>query len=56
MSNFVLMHDKALPHIAYVVQNYIAYVGIITMAWPTHKPHLNPIEHIWDILGRCLRR
>ena len=26
------------------------------MEWPAENPDLNPIEHIWDLLERRLRR
>jgi len=25
------------------------------MAWPACSPDINPIEHVWDMLGRRLR-
>ncbi|GFT49429.1 transposase domain containing protein [Nephila pilipes] len=25
------------------------------MSWPPNSPDLNPIEHIWDVMGRQLR-
>jgi len=24
--------------------------------WPAKSPHLSPIEHVWDVLGRRVRR
>ena len=26
------------------------------MSWPANSPNLNPIEQVWDELGRCIRR
>ncbi len=33
-----------------------AALQIQTMEWPACSPDLNPIEHIWDQLGRAMRR
>lgn len=52
---FLLMQDNARPHVAGIVRNYLEEVGIDTMAWPARSPDLNPIENLWDTIGRRLR-
>ena len=54
--DFMLMHDNARPHVANVVTEYLNEVGIRTLQWPARSPNLNPIEHLWDEVGRCIRR
>ncbi|KAJ4451040.1 hypothetical protein ANN_02476 [Periplaneta americana] len=53
--NFVLMHDNARPHIAHVVGDYLQEVGIHVLPWPARSPDMNPIEHVWDMLGRRVK-
>ena len=50
------MHDNARPHIAQKVCRYLSALNLSTINWPARSPDLNPIEHIWDMLGRSLKK
>ncbi|GFT06453.1 transposable element Tcb2 transposase [Trichonephila clavipes] len=50
--SFVFQDDNARPHRARLVENMLEAETIQRMEWPAFYPDLNPIEHVWDMLGR----
>ncbi|GBM97580.1 hypothetical protein AVEN_249283-1 [Araneus ventricosus] len=51
---FILMDDNARPHRALLVDEFLESEDIRRMEWPARSPDLNPIEHVWDALGRAI--
>ncbi|GFS71307.1 transposable element Tcb2 transposase [Trichonephila clavipes] len=49
---FLLTDDNARPHRANIVDECLKSENISRMDWPAYSPELNPIEHVWDMLGR----
>ncbi|KFM70563.1 Transposable element Tc1 transposase, partial [Stegodyphus mimosarum] len=52
--SFVLMDDNARPHKSDIVDDYLESEGIARMAWPAYSHDLNPIDKLWDALGRAV--
>ena len=49
-------HDNARPQTARITRARLAAANVNTKQCPAMSPDMNPIEHIWDALGRNVRR
>ena len=49
------MYDNARPPVARICQQFLNRNNVNIQLWPAVSPDMNPIEHIWDFLGRKVR-
>jgi transposase len=47
----VYMDDNARPHRSRAVTAYLQIEAVTSVPWPAMSLDLNPIVHIWDMLG-----
>ncbi|GFW91026.1 transposable element Tc3 transposase [Trichonephila clavipes] len=51
---FLFMDDNASCHRTVAAEQLLESGNIERMDWPAGSPNLNPIEHVWNVLGRRL--
>jgi hypothetical protein len=51
----VFQQDNDRCHVAHVSMDFLNDNHIRTLPWPALSPDLNPIEQLWDKLGRPVR-
>ena len=55
-ADWMYMDDNATCHRSLVTNAFKTQAGIRTLRWPARSPDLNPIENVWSLLKRGVRR
>ena len=53
--NLIFQQDNARPYSARVTQDFFRQHSVHAMDWRAVSLDMNPIEHMWDELGRRVR-
>ena len=51
----VYVDDNAWPHRSRAITAYLQSEAVTSGPWPAMSSDLNPIQHIWDRLGRRIQ-
>ncbi|GFW52431.1 transposable element Tcb1 transposase [Trichonephila clavipes] len=51
-AEFLFMDDNARPHRENIADECLQSEDITRIVWLAYSPDLNPIEHVWDMIGQ----
>ncbi|GFX13873.1 transposable element Tcb2 transposase [Trichonephila clavipes] len=48
-----LEQNNALPYVAKSFRDFCSAQHMQLLPWPVYSSDMSPIEHVWDLVGRC---
>lgn len=52
----LFQHDNDPKHTSRLVRSFLEEENIHVLEWPAQSPDLNPIENLWDLVDREIRK
>ena len=55
-SDWIFQQDNVPCHKSRLVNSYFNENNIRVMPWPPRSPDLNPIEHVWNLIDKKIKK